>query len=502
MWEPVLAWTTASPELSHKWRDGLAENRTAPADVLIGILHDTPEERVPFGLHYRQLPEEVVDAWIAHPRPRVRRNLGGRAGLTPAQRERLFREADAWLRRILLVGLVDAGLELTDATFDLLAVDPADPVRSELALHHGLPVRHLVAFAADRDASVRRAVTPRAWPHLDDTARAALLADPDGSVRATARLRHHEEVPLAAADFDALPDGSARERAAERCVLTRELVEALAHGPDADLRRAVAQNAGLDADLVAVLGQDPDNSVRWQVSLRPELSEEQRSGIRFEKDPGLRIPLLDWVREQHDDPAAMRRLAASGHFLVRRSVACAENLPQDVADLLARDEDHAVRLLLAESCAQAPAELLSEMWRTWGGTSVGRMPGHPNFPREHVLRHADHPDPRMRELALDDPDSTEEMVERLGRDPAYGVRRRALWDRRLSVASVIRLLDDPHDGIRSMAAGDRRLPAHVLAGLLADPETAEAAAGNEALPVEVMRHLLELRPPAPAEVPA
>ncbi|AUY53099.1 PE-PGRS family protein [Streptomyces sp. CB01881] len=498
----MLARTTTSPQLRDKWRDGLAGNRAAPADVLIRLLHGAPDERVPFGLHYRQLPDDVVDAWIAHPRPRVRRLLAERTSLTPAQRERLFREADARLRWILLVGLVDAGLELTDATYDLLAADASDQIRSELALHRDLPTRHLIAFAADQDASVRRRVTPRAWPHLDDATRAALLADPDAPVRATARLRHHEAVPLAAADFDALPDSSDRGRAAERCALTRELAEALAHGPDVGLRRAVARNAGLDADLVAVLGQDPDDSVRWRVSLRPELPEEQRAGIRFDKDPAVRIPVLDWVREQQDDPAAMRRLAASRHFLVRRSVACAKNLPQDVADLLARDEDHAVRLLLAESCAQAPAELLSEMWRTWDGYSAARMPEHPNFPREHTLRHADHPHPRMRELALDDPDSTEELVERLSRDPAYGVRWRALRDPRLSVASVIRLLDDPHDGIRSTAAGDSRLPAHVLAGLLDDPATADSAAGNRALPAEVMRHLLELRPPAPAAVSA
>ncbi|MEV0411292.1 hypothetical protein AB0I68_10925 [Streptomyces sp. NPDC050448] len=49
----------------------------------------------------------------------------------------------------------------------------------------------------------------------------------------------------------------------------------------------------------------------------------------------------------HEDPEAMRRLAASAHVLLRSSVATARRLPPDVVERLARDEDAEVRLRAA-----------------------------------------------------------------------------------------------------------------------------------------------------------
>ncbi|MFH8387686.1 hypothetical protein ACH4E7_43550 [Kitasatospora sp. NPDC018058] len=190
----------------------------------------------------------------------------------------------------------------------------------------------------------------------------------------------------------------------------------------------------------------------------------------------------------------MRRYAASPHLLVRRSVACAKNLPADVVELLAQDEDFVVRLFLAENCAQAPAELLLEMWQRWNGYSAARMVEHPNFPRQNTVHYADHTHPSLRQLALDDPASTAELVERLSRDTDWGVRRRALRDERLSTASVIRLLDDPQWFAREAAAADRRLPTRVLSALLHDAGTAASAAANLAIPEAVMHHLLNRAP--------
>jgi hypothetical protein len=52
---------------------------------------------------------------------------------------------------------------------------------------------------------------------------------------------------------------------------------------------------------------------------------------------------LWWVAALHDDPDAMRLLAASLNLWIRRGVARAPRLPQDVAALLARDEDPRAR---------------------------------------------------------------------------------------------------------------------------------------------------------------
>ncbi|WP_323136128.1 hypothetical protein [Streptomyces sp. NBC_01481] len=69
-----------------------------------------------------------------------------------------------------------------------------------------------------------------------------------------------------------------------------------------------------------LLAQDPDENVRFVVATRPDLTEEQRAGIYVDFDLRGHCSQLDWVMALHDDPDAMRRLAASSHPLVRRSV--------------------------------------------------------------------------------------------------------------------------------------------------------------------------------------
>ncbi|WP_237525509.1 PE-PGRS family protein [Streptomyces sp. SID4985] len=491
-WDAVSRWTTASPRLRKEWLGGLAMNPAAPASVLRRLLDAGPADRVPYALIHRELPEEVVEAWIDHPEWRVRGSLAERWSLTAEQRARLLLDPDPHHRWIVLTTLADYGVTLPDATFDRLAADPSPRVRAELARLPALPARHLAKLAADPVTEVRLAAVVPAWPHLDAKAREALLADPDPGVRRQAVFRHHQSTPLSAADFDQLSSDGDRERAVETCVLDRNLAETLAHGSDSALRGALARNPHLSPDLVRLLAEDADPGIRWQISLRPDLTEEERSRIPVEFDPKARCRALSWVRELHDDEAAVRRLAISAHPLVRRSVACAKNLPTDVAERLARDEDFVVRLFLAENCAQAPAEVLLEMWASWNGYSAARMIEHPNFPRQDTLRYAEDTNPSLRTLALYDPDSTAELVERFSRDPDDGVRWRALRDERLSSASVVRLLDDPREWIRKSAAADPRVPARVLSPLLKEIDTAASAAQNPAIPEAVMHHLLDL----------
>ncbi|MFC1435177.1 PE-PGRS family protein [Streptacidiphilus sp. N1-3] len=491
-WRTVMRWKTASAGLRSAWRNGLARNPAAPSSVLLRLFDVAPEERLPSWLIHRELPEEVVGAWVAHPEWRVRKGLAERWALNAEQRAALFRDPSPNHRWIFLTCAVEGRSALTDATYAELAADPSPRVRAELALHPDLPVRHLVTLAVDPDAKVRRAAVPRAWAQLTPSTQAALLADPDTDVRAEAVLRHHCSAPLSAADFAALPDDSHRERAARTCVLTRGLAEDLVRGTETALRGATAQNTNLDTDLVALLGQDAEPNVRWLVSVRPDLTEAERSRTAVEFDPRARCNPLPWVRELEDDEEAMRRCAASAHVMLRRSAACAKNLPPDVVDRLAHDEDWVVRLFLAEHCDQAPADVLLEMLQSWNGYSAARMIEHPNFPRQGALRYADDPNPCLRRLALLDPESTVELVERFSRDPDSGVRWSALRDPRLSPASVIRLLDDPGHGIRDEAAADPRLPTRVLTALLRDPATAVGAAANPAVSETVMHHLLDL----------
>ncbi|WHM40972.1 hypothetical protein [Streptomyces sp. BPTC-684] len=276
------------------------------------------------------------------------------------------------------------------------------------------------------------------------------------------------------------------------CRLEHDLVAHLAHHGEAGQRRNLARNQHLDPDLAALLAQDPDESVRFEVSTRPDLTEEQRAAIDIAFHPGTHYATLGWVAVLHGDPDAMRRLAASRHPLVRRSVAQARRLPPDVVERLARDEDRVVQLFFAESCDDAPADTLLRVWQWWTGSpsTSDRPRGHPDFPRRDLLRYADDPNPRMRQLALDDPESTAGLVERFSRDSDADVRHRAGTDPRLTPASAVRLLDAPYAHVRYAAADHPGLPARVLTRLLRDTDMAETAAGHPALPVAVMEEML------------
>lgn len=175
-------------------------------------------------------------------------------------------------------------------------------------------------------------------------------------------------------------------------------------------------------------------------------------------------------------------------------MARARHLPPDVAELLAHDEDRVVRLFLTESCDDAPAHALLDVWSWWDGSFSfpGRPRNHPNFPRHDLLRFAQDPEPRIRLLALDDHASDAFLVERFSRDPDAQVRRAAADDPRLSPGSAVRLADDADYAVRRSAWRNPALPPEVLVPLLLDEHSAEDAARNPAIPTATMHRMIAL----------
>jgi hypothetical protein len=242
---------------------------------------------------------------------------------------------------------------------------------------------------------------------------------------------------------------------------------------------------------------------RSSASVPPATPEEIAAKAADEPDaePGRHIFELEWVQALHHDADAMRRLAASPNVAIRCNVARAEHLPSDVLELLARDEDRRVHLFLAESNADAPPEMLLSVWAWWDGSfsHPGIPRGHRNFPRRGLLRFADDPDPRMRRLALDDPDSTADLVERFGRDLDPGVRGDAAGDPRLSPESAARLAQDAdRRDVSWRAWRNPALPTETLVSLLLlecgcsfGTCIAQNAAMNPGIPPEIMRRVLE-----------
>ncbi|MFF3609723.1 hypothetical protein [Streptomyces sp. NPDC002463] len=465
------------------WAEGIGSNPAAPDELLIRLL-DVAEGF----LHGCDRPA-VLDAAVSHPDPRVRATPADtfRPKLTPDQWVRLIRAEPSPRRRVLWAERAGIrGAELPDDLYDDLLTGPSRTSAAELPR---LPAHHLPGLAADADPRVRAAACAR-WEDLAAPLRERLLADTDGAVRTEALLAHHTGIPMPREAFAALP---APRRALEECLLSPELEAELVHDGDADVRHALAANPRLGARSVTVLAQDPDAAIRATVALRPDLSEEQRAAVRYAFDPESMSHTLPWVESLHGDVDAMRRLAVSSHPFIRRTVARARHLPPDVVERLARDEDRTVRLFLAESCDDAPAEMLLEVWHWWDGSfsHPDRPRSHPNFPRTNLLRHIGDPDGRMRRLALDDPESTPADVARLTRDPEAEVRRRAAEDPGLSPVDAVRLLNDPVAHVRETAMRNPRLPSRVLAGLLHDPDAARVAVANPAIPVPALHRLLD-----------
>ncbi|MFD0352358.1 hypothetical protein ACFVHW_01225 [Streptomyces sp. NPDC127110] len=479
----VWAAVPGRPAWPLHWADRIGSNPAAPDELLIRLL-DVEDGF----LHGCDRPA-VLDAAVAHPDPQVRSRPADtfRPKLTSDQWVRLVRAEPSAALRVLWAERARVwGAELPDDLYDELLAGPSRASAAELP---GLPAHRLPDLAADADPRVRAAACAR-WEELAAPLRDRLLADPDDPVRTAALLAHHTRIPMPREVYAALPEP---RRALEACRLEPGLEADLTRDGTAEERRTLAANPQLGPLGVAALAEDPDEDVRSEVALRPDLDEEQRAAVRHGFDPALMSYALPWVERLHGDADAMRRLAASSHPLVRRSVARARHLPPDVVQRLARDEDRPVRLFLAESCEDAPAELLLEVWRWWDGSfsHPDRPRSHPNFPRTGLLRHIGDPAGRMRRLALDDPRSTPADVARLARDPEAEVRRRAAEDPRLSPADAVRLLNDPEAAVRGSAVRNPRLPARVLAGLLHARDTAGEAVTNPAIPVPVLQRLLD-----------
>ncbi|WP_107065757.1 PE-PGRS family protein [Streptomyces aureus] len=488
-WEGLFGRLRISRRTRERWAIGLLSNPSVPKDLQLDLSVRTGRH------HGRDLPADLIEQLLVHPEWNVRSALvdTGVNQLTPGQWSRLVLSEENDRRRWALVSVaVDHRATFTSAAYERLAADPVARVRAESASLTGLPVTVARALLTDPEPRVRRSACPAAWPDLDDDERHALLTDPDPGVRTAARRLHHREHPVPLAVFLSGDLGDAI-RVVTDSVLEPELAHHLSRHPDSALRRALAGNPHLSPALIAVLAVDPDPSVRGTIARRPDLTETRRATISYDFDPTVHHDTLPWVHALHDDPEAMRRLSASAHPLIRRSVARARHLPPDVVDRLAHDEDRVVHLFLAESCDDAPPWMLLQVWRWWNGslTAPGRPRTHPRFPRTGLLRHAGDPDPRLRQLALDDPDSTPELVDRLTLDPHHEVRFRAAEDPRLSGLGAVRLLDDPDPAVRRAAARCPRLPAHVLVALLRDHDTAEDAARNTAIPPGVIRRMAE-----------
>lgn len=417
--------------------DGLARNPATPAPILIRLLDTDAAYTICLRRH---LPSELVEAMVSHPQARIRLFLAQHPHVPEAQRARLIRDPDPRVRACLAAGDTDAGrhpLTLPPEAYEVLVTDEDEDVRLALTGAFRLP-DHL-------------------WP--------VLLDDPSPRVRLFAQLRLAPRDPDLAATLldDPAVSGWHRGNLLSQAKLPRDRFASLAADPSAEVRAAIAANRLLPHDLVTALGRDPEPSVRLAASMHPCLSEQERAEIDYTVGPRDRVQTPPCWSSQSDDLDLMRQAATSAHLGLRRAAARSRHLPQDLVAFLAADEDFIVRLLLAESHPNAPAELLLSTTIESEYITKYDQVDHPNFPRIGLAaRVASASDPHTRLLAVLDPTAPAALIEALSREFP-----------------------------RSHASADPRLSLERILALLADPSTAPIATQNPALPVAKMQEIID-----------
>ncbi|BCJ70083.1 hypothetical protein [Polymorphospora rubra] len=430
---------------------GLADNPALPEALLIRLAGDREAARA-LARRSGILPDPVVEVMLGHRDDRVLYLLGPHL-VSAAMLARIadhpdpaVRDARAGLFRDFTERGVTTGIDDLEEAYG----------------------RSRSTLAGDPDHRIRAAVAETWWDRPADV-QAALLADPVPAVRSAAARHRRPGVPpeLWAA---CLTDPATRAHVAAYADLTTDRAMELATDPEHDVRTAVARNPTLSAEAVTVLTADPHPFVRGSIWLHRLVDEATRDRLLAQLADEAKAGditanvALNWSFAEPewllDEPVATRlAYVDSPHVVFRRVLARSRDLPAPAWRRLDHDHDLLVRWYAAMR-PDAPPALLLRLYRDHGDDDrqLASLRKHPDFPWAALRALADDPQPRVRALALADPDLPADLVARLAGDAATAVRRAAAEHHGLDPTVLAAMLTDEDDDVVRAAAANPRLP--------------------------------------------
>ncbi|WKX68658.1 hypothetical protein [Streptomyces sp. XD-27] len=284
----------ADTALHAEWIAGLAMNSAAPDEVLRRVFTVDPLPDPQDWLAYRKLSPKAARAAVTHPAPCVRKILAENPYLPPDALAVLAEDPDPKVRRVALVTAWEYDVALPTELTVRLATDPEPRLRYFATGLRGLPDETLLSLAEDPDPRVRAAaIDSWSWPRLRPEVQAAAWADPDPQVRKAVERATHVDVPLPTTveDFLAETDERRRRDAASTAPVDAALAALLVTHEDGSIRHGAARNPHVPQALALPLAADPEPSVRLAVSLRADVTEEQRAAIEYTVPPAaIRCP--------------------------------------------------------------------------------------------------------------------------------------------------------------------------------------------------------------------
>ncbi len=215
--------------------------------------------------------------------------------------------------------------------------------------------------------------------------------------------------------------------ASNRHAPTETLVK-LAEDYFAEVRIAVAKNPSIPNSLFKELSQDKSSHIRLAVADNPGLDLETANRLSHDRSDNVRQALEDKARDAKTDPGYLKILSKCQNYRVRLAVCENHSIPEEMLEILARDEHAEVRKTVRNQWVRQARRLrisLQEL-ETLAAKPIEEVKAavatNPNTPPALLERLVSQGSAQLREAVAKNEKSPSGLLQRLAGDESVDVR--------------------------------------------------------------------------------